>query len=150
MTRTARTMRIMALDVGDKRIGIAFSDPTGTLATPFGATERGAKTSDDVAEILRLAEREGAGEIVVGMPYTLSGERGAQASKTAAFVRELRGMADIPIAAVDERLSTAQANRLLRESPSPKRRRKPRRDNRARVDASAAAVILQGYLDGRR
>lgn len=141
-----RTMRIMALDVGDKRVGIAFSDPTGTLATPFGATERGA---DDVAEILRLAEREGAGEIVVGMPYTLSGERGAQAGKTAAFVRELRGMADIPIATVDERLSTAQANRLLRESPA-KRRRKPRRADRARVDASAAAVILQGYLDGRR
>ena len=139
-------MRIMALDVGDKRVGIAISDPTGTLATPFGATERGA---DAAAEILRLAEREGAGEIVVGMPYTLAGERGAQAAKTAAFVRELRGMADIPIATVDERLSTAQANRLLRESPA-KRRRKPRRDNRARVDASAAAVILQGYLDGRR
>ena len=144
-----RTMRIMALDVGDKRIGIAISDPTGTLATPFGATERGAKTSDDIAEILRLAEREGADEIVVGMPYTLSGERGAQASKTAAFVRELRDMADIPIATVDERLSTAQANRLLRESSPPKRRRN-RRANRARVDASAAAVILQGYLDGRR
>ena len=149
MTRTKRTMRIMALDVGDKRVGIAFSDPTGTLATPFGATERGVKTSDDIAEILRLAEREGAGEIVVGMPYTLAGERGAQAGKTAAFVRELRGMADIPVATVDERLSTAQANRLLRESPS-SGRRKPRRDNRARVDASAAAVILQGYLDGRR
>ena len=147
MTRTTKIMRIMALDVGDKRVGIAFSDPTGTLATPFGATERGA---DDIAEILRLAEREGAGEIVVGMPYTLSGERGAQASKTAAFIRELRSMADIPIATVDERLSTAQANRLLRESPPPKRRRNRRADNRARVDASAAAVILQGYLDGRR
>lgn len=140
-----RTMRIMALDVGDKRVGIAISDPTGTLATPFGATERGA---DDIAEILRLAEREGAGEIVVGMPYTLSGERGAQAGKTAAFVRELRGMADIPIVTVDERLSTAQANRLLRESPA--KRRRNRRAKRARVDASAAAVILQGYLDGRR
>ena len=136
-------MRIMALDVGDKRVGIAISDPTGTLATPFGATERGA---GDAAEILRLAEREGAGEIVVGMPYTLAGGRGAQAGKTAAFVRELRGMADIPIATVDERLSTAQASRLLRESPAKRRRR----SDRARVDASAAAVILQGYLDGRR
>lgn len=137
-------MRIMALDVGDKRVGIALSDPTGMLATPFGAIERG---ESDVVEILRLAEREGVGEIVVGMPYTLAGERGAQAAKTAAFIRELRGLADIPIATSDERLSTAQATRLLRESPTTGRRRSP--NARARVDASAAAVILQGYLDGR-
>lgn len=138
-------MRIMALDVGDKRVGIALSDPTGMLATPFGALARG---ESDVVEILRLAEREGVGEIVVGMPYTLAGERGAQASKTAAFVRELRGKADIPIATADERLSTAQATRLLRESPTTGRRRRSP-NARARVDASAAAVILQGHLDGR-
>ena len=144
----SRTMRIMALDVGDKRVGIALSDPTGMLATPFGAIERGESA---ISEILRLAEREGVGEIVVGMPYTLSGERGAQAAKTTAFIRELRGMADIPIKTADERLSTAQATRLLREtSPPPSKRRRPRRDDdRARVDASAAAVILQGHLDGR-
>ena len=135
----------MALDVGDRRVGIALSDPTGTLATPFGAVERG---KSDVDEILRLAEREGAVEIVVGMPFTLAGERGAQAAKTAAFVRELRDMANIPIATVDERLSTAQAKRLLREAPAGRRRRN-RRPDRARVDASAAAVILQGYLDAR-
>ena len=135
----------MALDVGDRRVGIALSDPTGTLATPFGAVERG---ESDAAEILRLAEREGAVEIVVGMPFTLAGERGAQASKTLAFVRELRDMADIPVSTVDERLSTAQAKRLLREAPA-RRRRRNRRPDRARVDASAAAVILQGYLDAR-
>ena len=133
----------MALDVGDRRVGIALSDPTGTLATPFGAVERG---KSDVDEILRLAEREGAGEIVVGMPFTLAGERGAQAAKTTAFVRELRDMANIPVSTVDERLSTAQAKRLLRETPAVRRRRN-RRPDRARVDASAAAVILQGYLD---
>ncbi len=138
-------MRIMALDVGDKRVGIALSDPTGMLATPFGAIERGESA---IAEILRLAEREGVGEIVVGMPYTLAGERGAQAGKTAAFVRELRGLADIPIKMADERLSTAQATRLLRETPPPAKRRR-RHAARARVDASAAAVILQGHLDGR-
>ena len=134
----------MALDVGDSRVGIALSDPTRTLATPFGAVERG---ESDVDEILRLAEREGAGEILVGMPFTLAGERGAQAAKTTAFVRELRDMANIPVATVDERLSTAQAKRLLRETPAGRRRRRNRRPDRARVDASAAAVILQGYLD---
>ena len=140
-----RTMRIMALDVGDKRVGIALSDPTGMLATPFGAIERGGSA---IAEILRLAEREGVGEIVVGMPYTLSGERGAQAAKTAAFIRDLRGETSIPIATADERLSTAQATRLLRETAPPPSKR-GRRADRARVDASAAAVILQGHLDGR-
>ena len=139
--------RIMALDVGDRRVGIALSDPTGTLATPFGAVERGATA---VSDILRLAEREGAGEIVVGMPFTLAGERGAQAAKTAAFVRELRDMANVPIATVDERLSTAQARRLLRESDGGGgRRRKTRRRDKGRTDAAAAAIILQGYLDGR-
>ena len=137
----------MALDVGDRRVGIALSDPTGTLAAPFGAVERGESA---VSDILRLAEREGAGAIVVGMPFTLAGERGAQAAKTAAFVRELRDAANVPIATVDERLSTAQARRLLRESDGGGgRRRKTRRQDRGRTDAAAAAVILQGYLDGR-
>ena len=138
--------RIRALDVGDARVGIAFSDPTGTLATPFGAVERG---ESDVDEILRLAEREGAGAIVVGMPYTLAGARGAQAAKTAAFVRALRDKArGVPVSTIDERLSTAQAQRLLRESDSGRRKTR-RRQDRGRTDAAAAAVILQGYLDGR-
>ena len=139
----------MALDVGDSRVGIALSDPTGTLATPFGAVARG---ETDVDDILRLAERAGAGAIVVGMPFTLAGERGAQAAKTAAFVRELRAAARVPVSTLDERLSTAQARRLLRESDGRgggKRRRKARRQDRGRTDAAAAAVILQGYLDGR-
>ena len=137
----------MALDVGDARVGIALSDPTGTLATPFGAVERG---ESDVDEILRLAEREGAGAIVVGMPYTLAGARGAQAAKTAAFVRALRDKArGVPVSTLDERLSTAQARRLLRESDSGRHRKTRRRQDRGRTDAAAAAVILQGYLDGR-
>ena len=136
----------MALDVGDRRVGVALSDPTGTLATPFGAVERG---ESDVDEILRLAEREGAGAIVVGMPYTLAGARGAQAAKTAAFVRALREKArGVPVSTLDERLSTAQAKRLLRESDSGRRKTR-RRQDRGRTDAAAAAVILQGYLDGR-
>ena len=143
--------RIMALDVGDSRVGIALSDPTGTLATPFGAVARG---ETDVDDILRLAEREGAGAIVVGMPFTLAGERGAQAAKTASFVRELREKARVPVSTLDERLSTAQAQRLLRESDgrgggNKRRQRKARRQDKGRTDAAAAAVILQGYLDGR-
>ena len=133
--------RVLALDVGDRRVGLAISDPTGMLASPLGAVERGASDLDD---IVRVAEDNGAEEIVVGLPLTMSGEVRQQAGKVRAFVKDLRGRTAIPIRTVDERLSTAQARRLLRESPTRRRNR-----DRGRVDASAAAVILQAYLDSR-
>ncbi len=137
-------MRILALDVGDRRIGLAISDPTGMLASPLGHVERG---DADVAETLRVAAENDAEEIVVGIPLTMSGASGEQAGKTRAFVRSLRNATAIPVRAVDERLSTAQAERLLRDAGRGRRRR---RGGRGRVDASAAAVILQAHLDARR
>ncbi len=136
-------MRILALDVGDRRIGLAISDPTGMLASPLGHIERG---DADVAETLRVAAENDAEEIVVGIPLTMSGASGEQAGKTRAFVRSLRNATAIPVRAVDERLSTAQAERLLRDAGRGRRRR----GGRGRVDASAAAVILQAHLDARR
>ena len=135
-------MKILALDVGDRRIGLAISDPTGLLASPLGVVER---RPSDLADVLRVAHENDAAEIVVGLPLTLSGESREQAGKVRGFVRDLRLMTDIPIRTIDERLSTVQARRMLRESGRNRRKR-----DRGRIDASAAAVILQAYLDSKK
>ncbi len=134
-------MTLLALDVGDRRIGLALSDPTGLLASPLGSVERG---PSDVEDVLRVAKDNGATEIIVGLPLTLSGESGAQAAKVRSFVQDLRSKTDLPVTLVDERLSTVQAQRMLHESS----RRRRNRD-RGRLDSAAAAVILQAYLDSR-
>ena len=136
-------MRVLALDVGDRRIGVALSDPTGLLATPLTTIERRGG-SWDVDEVLRLASESDASEIVVGLPVSLSGRKGAQARSVAEFESALADRAAVPVTSVDERYSTVQAESLLRESGV-----KPSR-HRARVDAAAAAVILQSYLDAKR
>ena len=129
--------------MGDRRVGLAISDPTGLLASPLGAIERG---PTDVQDIIRVAEDNDATTIVVGLPLTLAGESRTQAGKVRQFVRELRSATGIPVVTVDERLSTVQAQRLLTDSD---RGRRSIRD-RGRIDASAAAVILQSYLDSQR
>ena len=136
-------MRILALDVGERRIGLALSDPTGLLASPVDALELddGEPAPEQAAR--RASEYE-IGEIVVGMPYSMSGERGRQAGRVAAFARELAALVDVPVTTVDERLSTAQAERMLRGQGVETSR------ERGRLDSAAAAVILQGYLDSRR
>ncbi len=136
-------MRILALDVGESRIGLALSDPTGLLASPIDAIDLdGREPAHERAA--RHASGMELSEIVVGMPYSMSGERGRQAGRVAAFVRELASLVDVPITTVDERLSTAQAERLLRGQGV-----EPSRD-KGRLDSAAAAVILQSYLDSRR
>ena len=136
-------MIALALDVGERRVGIAISDPTGLLASPLGHVERG---STDVQDIIDVAERNGATEIVVGLPLTMSGESGAQAGRVRAFIRDLRSRTDLPVHTVDERLSTVQARRLLTNMGGGRRATR----DRGRIDAAAAAVILQSYLDSRR
>lgn len=131
-------MRVLGLDVGDRRVGLALSDPTGLLASPFGFVERG---PSDLADIVRIAEENEVAEIVVGLPLSMSGDSGAQAGKVRGFIRELRSQTDLPIKTVDERLSTVQAQGMLQQSG-----RRRRRD-RGQLDAAAAAVILQAYLD---
>ena len=131
-------MRVLGLDVGDARIGLALSDPTGMLASPFGFVERG---PSDLADILSVAEENEVAEIVVGLPLSMSGDSGVQAGKVRGFIRGLKSQTDLPIKTVDERLSTVQAQGMLRQSG--------RRRQRARghLDAAAATVILQTYLD---
>ena len=136
-------MRILALDIGERRIGVALSDPSGLLATPLTTIHRRHHTAD-VDEVLRLVDEHDAERVVVGLPLELSGRRGTQAGRVSAFVRAMAERTQVPVETVDERYSTVQAQRQLRESGV-----KPSR-NRARVDAAAAAIILQSYLDSQR
>ncbi|HAL47104.1 MAG: Holliday junction resolvase RuvX [SAR202 cluster bacterium] len=137
-------MRIMALDVGDRRIGVALSDPTGLLATPHSAVDRKYAKPSDIDEIAGIARENDVEAIIVGLPRSLSGRLGDQAKLVTTFVSELSTRIDLPVSTVDERYTTVQAERMLRESG-----RQPSRD-RGRVDASAAAVMLQAYLDSQR
>ena len=133
-------MRTIALDIGDRRIGVAMCDPDGILASPFTTIERQPDDSS-LDEILQIAQSNDVAEIVVGIPYSMSGRVGPQTRVTMDYVEALEKHTDLPIRRVDERLSSVQAERMLRESgvqPS---------KNKGRVDAVAAAILLQAYLD---
>ena len=131
----------MALDVGDRRIGVAISDPSGLIASTLEPLDRAAPYySTDL--VIRLAIKNDVAEILVGMPLLLSGKEGSQADKAWKFVTELEGMSEIPVRPIDERLSTVEARRLLRHSPG-------RRRAADKIDSVAAAVVLQSYLDSR-
>ena len=141
-------MRIMALDVGDRRIGVALSDPTGLLATPLTAVDRLDARPSEFDEIISLAQENDVEAIIVGMPVTLAGRLGYQARQVRDFISELSDRTSLPIETVDERYSTVQAQRMLNESE--RRPSGDRNQDRGHLDASAAAVFLQSYLDFRR
>ena len=130
----------VGVDLGEKRIGLAKSDPLGLLASP-AKTLRRRGHSADVEAILRFASESGALEIVVGMPTSMSGDAGPQAQRTSEFVGSLSVQAHVPVRTQDERLSSVEAEAMLRAAG-----KKPSRD-KASVDAAAAAVILQRFLD---
>ncbi len=136
-------MRIMALDVGDKRIGVAMSDSEGLLASPLMTVAR-LSDAGAIDDICRLVSEYEVGCVVVGLPYSLDGGIGTQAEKVCAFVQKLSQRLQIDIKMRDERLSTAAADRLLSEAGVKKGRKRSIRD------AAAAAFILQGYLDSLR
>jgi putative Holliday junction resolvase len=124
-------VKVLALDYGSARTGVAVSDPTGTVARPLGVVARAA-TERGLAEIVALARREHVERIVVGMPVTLRGERGEQAEETERFVETLRAVTDLPVETYDERFTTRLAARSGGQAPE---------------DAVAAAHLLTGYLE---
>ena len=126
--------------MGDKRIGVAVSDPTQTLATPRSAIPRHRAQS----QILKLSRDENASLIIVGMPYLASGCLGTQADKTQQFIANLTKTTGLNIETVDERLSTIEARKRLHESPGRKNRIKK---DKGLLDSASAAVLLQTYLD---
>lgn len=129
----------MSLDVGDKRIGVALSDPTGIIASPLTTIQRVAERTD-LERIVDLAREHSVERIVVGLPRTLRGELGPQAQKVMRFADNLAKVVDVPVVYWDERHSTVDAERIIRS-------RKRGRGGRERIDEIAAAVILQSYLD---
>ncbi len=136
-------MRIMGLDVGERRIGVAISDPEERLAVPLRVLERRGGGADARA-VADLARREEVGRIVVGLPVSLDGNLGPQARQTQAFAELLRTVTDAEVELYDERLSTVEAERHLRQMGLRER------EMRSRRDAVAAAIVLQAYLDSRR
>jgi putative Holliday junction resolvase len=132
-------MRILALDVGDSRIGVAMSDPEQIIASPLTVIARD-EDSSAIEAIIRLVGQYDVKRIVVGLPYSLDGSMGRQADKVKDFVDKLSRRINTGIDLWDERLSTVAAERLISEAGNKKARR-------SRRDDAAAAYILQGYLD---
>ncbi len=133
-------MRILALDVGDRRIGLALSDPHGILASPLTIIER-REPAVDVAAIIDIATHKEVERIIVGLPRSMNGSVGEQAEKVLGFVEDLKREVKVPVELRDERLTTVSAQRLMREASGGKKKKN------VRDDAAAAAVILQSYLD---
>ena len=141
-------MRVLGIDYGQRRIGLALSDATGLLARPWKTLvlKGGAARAADAlaAEIRRLhAEDEGLAAVVLGFPRRLSGEPNEHTANVEKLAHSLRGRLSVPLVLQDERLSSREAEQLLA------RRIKDWRKRKALLDAAAAAVILQDYLDSR-
>jgi putative Holliday junction resolvase len=133
----------MGLDIGDKRIGVAISDPLEKLASPFTTIQR-ISNAIAISAILDIVKREEIDFVIVGIPISLDGSFGAQAKDVSDFTRELEGMLPVSVKQWDERYSTVEAERLLHEAGYSSR------DMKQRVDAVAASIILQSYLDHKQ
>ena len=131
--------RSLGLDIGDRRIGVAMSDPQGILASPLTIIERTDEPAD-ISAILAIIEQNEVGMVIAGLPLSLRGDIGPQAAKVSDFIRELSKHTKVPVELRDERLTTVSARRLMRTLGKPRK---------ARDDAVAAALILQEYLDER-
>ncbi len=138
-------MRALGLDYGLKRIGVALSDPTGTIATPMPAVRRRTGRRPPVASLARIGQEHGVSHVVAGLPLTLAGEENdwcAEVRRVASAVADRIGA---EVAYVDERLSSVRAQAAVRAVGLPRKKRK----SRERVDTAAAQLILQAWLDRR-
>ncbi|MGH9540805.1 MAG: Holliday junction resolvase RuvX [Terriglobales bacterium] len=135
--------RVIALDVGEKRIGMAVSDPLGITAQGLETLER-RNRSDDLARLVALARQYEIRAWLVGLPLHLSGNEGRQAEKIREFAARLQKVTQLPVEFQDERLTTVEATRVLRQAAL------SRAKNRRAVDRLAAVVLLQSYLDRQR
>lgn len=135
--------RVLALDVGERRIGVAMSDSTGTLAAPF-MTINGRVRERAIAQIVALVHEHGVDDVVVGWPLNMNGDAGPQAMQVRAFADQLEAALGRQVALFDERLTSVVAEQILRDmGVRPEKRRE-------RIDSIAASIILQDYLDHHR
>lgn len=154
--------RLMALDVGEVRIGIALSDASGFLASPYTTLHVARDEAENWAKLQEIIAETEAEELVIGLPISLDGAIHAQAERVIAFTERLKAHISLPVSFWDERLSTVEAGRLLAESGGQIRARHQKKGSRGgkgssgrgrkqrgqqEIDALAAAVILQEYLD---
>ncbi len=135
--------RVLALDLGEKRIGVAVSDPTRTIASSLAVFKRKSR-QEDYAHIARLIAEQQANLLVVGLPVPLSGVEGEKAAWVRSYTAELQQHVAVPIVLWDEALTTVQAYDSMRQ------RGKRAKQAKERIDAVAAAFILQSFLDGNR
>lgn len=132
--------KLLGLDLGERRIGIAVSDATGLVATPLETLDLRRSGLEDVARFVEMHQVEG---VVVGLPTTLSGGEGFQAERARAMANQLEELISVPLVFWDERLTSAIADQILE-------RRKRRPKDKGERDAIAAAILLQSYLDSHR
>ena len=135
-------MRIMGLDLGSRRIGIAIGDSITGFAFPSGVIFRKDEKAD-ISEILSQIKKNQIGQLVIGMPISMNGKKGQQAEATLQFIDLLKKQSTIDIQTWDERLTTVEANRRLREAGSGK-------IQKGTEDAVAASILLQAFLDSQR
>ena len=133
-------MRAIGLDIGEARIGVAVSDPRGTVASPVTVLDA-RELHRDIRSLARIVEDYGAEVVVVGLPLTLAGEEGPQAAGVRAEAERLGTALGLRVEYYDERLSSAEARRMMREAGVSER------EQRGALDKVAAAIVLQGWLD---
>lgn len=138
--------RVLGVDYGERRIGLALSDPLGMIASPLPTLTRRAGKRPPVAAVARLAEENGVAAIVLGLPLDLSGEETGWTREVREFGERLGERTGLPVAYIDERMTSVRAERAVRSLGLPK----GRREEKERVDAAAAVLILQAYLDQKR
>ncbi|HHH11006.1 MAG TPA: Holliday junction resolvase RuvX [Sorangium sp.] len=143
MSDAAKRQRVVALDLGKSRVGVAISDELGLLAHPRTALD-GRNRSALLAALKRLVRVDGVGRFLVGLPLNMSGELGTAAHRAARFCQLLADATGVEVELVDERLSTVQAERALRAAGT------RGGDMQGKVDGAAAAILLQHWLDQRR
>jgi putative Holliday junction resolvase len=137
-------MRALGVDLGSKRIGLAVSDFSGTIASPHSVLLRNTSRRKDYEAIRRIVIDEEVEIVIIGLPLTMAGQMGPAAQGVVDEVRQLSSVVDVPVELVDERLTTVAADRILREGDLSATER------RRHVDKIAAAVLLQSWLDGRK
>jgi len=137
---------VLGIDFGERRIGLALSDPTGTIAGPLETVQRRAGKRPPLTRLEEIARDREVSRLVVGLPLDLRGKETPWCREVRAMGDELARRLGVPISYVDERLTSVRANKAVRSLGL----KKTQREEKARVDAAAAALILQSWLDGPR
>ena len=143
---SAELPRVLAVDYGERRVGIALSDPTGTIAQPLTVLQRRAGKRPPVQAIANLIAQHEVAHLVVGLPLTLEGEENAWTREVRDFGDKVAARAGVGVTFADERLSSVAAERAVRSFGLPRRER----ERKERIDAAAAVLILQGFLDQKK